>query len=141
MTRRRFDTVELAPWVEVRFDRSAGPGGQNVNKVSTRATVLFDFVACPLLTTFQKTRLAQRLATRITRDGRLRVVSQRERTQTRNRAAAETRLIELIADALHVAAQRRPTRPTTGSRERRLEAKRQRSQTKQLRQRRPRADD
>jgi ribosome-associated protein len=141
MARQRFDISELTPWIEIRFGPAAGPGGQNVNKVSTRATLLFDFAACPLLTAPQKTRLRQRLATRLSREGRLRIVSQRERFQVRNRAAAEQRLLELLTEALHVPARRRPTRPTAASRARRLTAKRQRGQIKRLRQRRPTADD
>jgi ribosome-associated protein len=133
MSRRRFDISELVPWIVVGFERSAGPGGQNVNKVSTRAVLLFDFETCPLITPGDKHRVRRHLRTRLTRDGRLRVVSQRERSQARNRAAAEERLLELLAAALYVPPRRRPTAPTAGSRERRLRAKRQRSETKQRR--------
>ena len=141
MSQRRFDTSELSPWIAVSFARSAGPGGQHVNKVSTRVSLLFDFEACPLLTGPQKSRLRQHLATRLTRDGRLRIVSQRERTQARNRAAAEQRLVDLLAAALYVPQPRRPTRPTAAARARRLQAKRRRGAIKQLRRQRPRIDD
>lgn len=133
MSRRQFDISELAPWIAVAFERSAGPGGQNVNKVSTRAALLFDFETCPLIAPGDKFRIRRHLRTRLTRDGRLRVVSQRERSQARNRAAAEERLLELLATTLYVPPRRRPTSPTAGSRERRLQAKLQRSQTKQRR--------
>jgi ribosome-associated protein len=133
VSRRQFEISELAPWIAVAFERSAGPGGQNVNKVSTRASLLFDFETCPLLATGDKYRIRQHLRTRLARDGRLRVVSQRERSQARNRAAAEERLLELLAAALYVAPRRRPTAPTAGSRERRLRQKRQRAETKQRR--------
>ena len=141
MARRPFNTAAMTPWIEVRFGPSAGPGGQNVNKVSTRATLLFDFAECPLLTKTERERIHARLATRLARDGRLRVVAQRERTQSRNRALAEQRLVELLTEALHVPKPRRPTRPTPGSRRRRLQSKRQRGQVKRLRQRPPALED
>jgi ribosome-associated protein len=140
MSRRHFAADELAPWIEVRYDRTQGPGGQNVNKVSTRATLLFDFEACDLLSETQKDRLRRVLATRRARDGRLRIVAQAARTQARNRSAAVERLIELLAAALYVPRSRKPTRPTAGSRERRLEGKRRRGQMKNLRQRPTGAD-
>ncbi|MBN2448412.1 MAG: aminoacyl-tRNA hydrolase [Phycisphaerae bacterium] len=133
--------TDLTPWCEVQFSRSAGPGGQNVNKVSTRATVLLDFEACTRLSDWQKARIRGRLRTRLARDGRLRVVSQVERTQARNRNRAERRLIELLAEAFTVQKSRRPTAPTRGSRERRLEAKRQRGDVKRQRRSRPGADE
>ena len=121
---------DLAPWCALRFDPGQGPGGQNVNKVSSRATILFDFRACPLLTDWQRERIAQRLAKRLTHDGRLRVVAQQQRTQAGNRELAQTRLVELLAQALHVPRRRRPTRPTAGSQRRRLETKRRRAEIK-----------
>ena len=134
---RRFDVSDLARWIEARFDPASGPGGQNVNKVSTRATLLFDFEACELLTDAQRGRIARCLASRLTRDGRLRVVAQRERTQAANRARAETRLLELLRAALHVARKRTPTRPTAASKRRRLNTKRRRGEIKRQRQSRP----
>jgi ribosome-associated protein len=134
MSRRHFTADELAPWIELRYDRTQGPGGQNVNKVSTRATLLFDFEACDLLSETQKDRLRRVVAARRARDGRLRIVAQAARTQARNRSAAVERLIELLAAVLYVPRSRKPTRPTAGSRERRLEGKRRRGQTKSLRQ-------
>ena len=131
----------LSPWIEARFSRSPGPGGQNVNKVNTRVTLLFDFSACGELSSAQKKRIGDRLSTRISSDGRLRVVCRRERSQVRNRRAAEARLLELLAEATHEAKTRRPTRPTAGSRERRLAGKRKRSAIVRARQRRPTADD
>lgn len=128
-----FEFAELAPWCEVRFDPARGPGGQNVNKVSTRATILFDFRACVLLSEVQRQRIAGRCAKRLTHDGRLRAVSQRERSQAANRTLVEARLVELLAEALHVPKRRRPTRPTGGSQRRRLETKRQHGETKRQR--------
>jgi len=136
----RLNITPLQPWIEARFARSSGPGGQNVNKVSTRATLLFDFQACDSLTAAQKKLIQARLTTRLSRDGRLRVVSQQTRTQAGNRATAEVRLIELLRETLKVPKRRRPTRPTGASRERRLRAKRQRGELKQSRRTRPSPD-
>ncbi len=133
MAAPRFDIPQLTPWLEMSFERASGPGGQNVNKVATRATLIFDFRTCRLLIDAERTRIAQRLAGRLTHDGRLRIVSQRARTQAGNRALAEARLLELLESALHIAAPRRPTRPTAGARRRRVEAKRQRGGLKQSR--------
>lgn len=130
---RRFEISDLAAWIEARFDPASGPGGQNVNKVSTRATLLFDFRRCPRLSVAERERVAQRCATRLARDGRLRVVSQRERSQAANRALAEARLLELLVQAVHVPKQRHSTLPTLGSQRRRLEAKKRRGQAKQRR--------
>jgi ribosome-associated protein len=141
MARQPLESADLTPWCAVRFDRAAGPGGQNVNKVNTRATLWFDFEACPLLPADDKTRVRQHLTTRLARDGRLRVVSQQQRTQAGNRTAAEQRLIELLTAALHVSQPRRPTHPTAGSQRRRVETKRRRGEAKQLRQRPPPASE
>jgi ribosome-associated protein len=128
------DFAKLAPWCEVRFDPGQGPGGQNVNKVSTRATILLDFRACPLFSELQRERIARRYAKRLTHDGRLRVVAQRQRTQAGNRTLAQERLVELVSQALRVPKRRRATRPTAGSQRRRLESKRRRGEIKRGRQ-------
>lgn len=128
-----FTLGELEPWIEARFDPASGPGGQHVNKASTRATLLFDFQACPRLSPAQRARIAQHCATRLSADGRLRVVAQQSRTQSDNRRLAGERLLELLAAALHVPRPRRPTTPTAGARRRRLEAKHQRARTKERR--------
>lgn len=141
MSADRLEVTQVRPWMEARFARSRGPGGQNVNKVSTRVTLLFDFQTCHLLTPTQKDRIRQRLATRLSRDGRLRVVSQKTRTQAANRAAAELRLLELLRAALKPPKPRRPTQPTRAARERRLKAKRRRGALKQLRAARSPAEE
>lgn len=140
MTRARVDIELLRHWIEATFTRSPGPGGQNVNKVSTRVTLLFDFQGCPHLSEPLKARVLRALHTRLSRDGRVRVSSHRERTQARNRAAAESRLVELITEAIHVPRDRRATKPTKASRRRRLDEKRRQSERKQQRRRRV-ADD
>ncbi len=117
--------------------RSSGPGGQNVNKVESRVTLLFDVAGSPTLTAGQKQRLAERLATRINRSGVLRVTSQKHRTQAANRAAAEARFVELVAGALERRRRRVATRPGAAAARRRLEEKRRRSRLKADRRRPP----
>ena len=129
------------PRSELRFEtsRSSGPGGQNVNKVETRVTLLFDLEGSQSLTAGQKERLTRRLAGRINRAGLVRVVSQRHRTQAANRKASEERFVELVRDALERRKTRRPTRKPKRAERARLEDKRKRSQVKDLR-RKPPAD-
>ncbi len=113
--------------------RSGGPGGQNVNKVATRVTVLFDLAGSGSLSPAQKDAIRARLGSRVSREGVLRVVSQRHRTQPANRDAAFARLAELLRDALREPEPRVPTRPTAASRRRRLEEKTRRARIKQER--------
>ena len=113
--------------------RSGGPGGQHVNKVNSRVTLWFDVMASPSLSDEQKQRLASRLATRINRDGVMRVVSQRHRSQSANRNAAVERFAELVREALATAPPRRKTSVSQAAKTRRLETKKQRSQLKQQR--------
>ncbi|MBK8915146.1 MAG: aminoacyl-tRNA hydrolase [Phycisphaerales bacterium] len=130
---------DLLPHISHEFDRGGGPGGQHVNKVSTRAVVLFDFEQCPKFDAAQRTLIRRRMAKRLSADGRIRIVSQSERSQSANRADAEQRLLTLLIAATHVERPRTPTRPTAGSRRRRLAAKQQRSETKRMRARPPEA--
>ena len=115
-----------------RFSTSGGPGGQHVNTANTRAEVRFDVAGSPSLGPRQRARLLERLGPEV------RVVASDERSQLRNRELALERLRSRLAEGLHVERPRRATKPTKAAKEKRLEAKRHRSETK--RRRRGRGD-
>jgi ribosome-associated protein len=119
------------------FIRSSGPGGQNVNKLSTAVQLRFDVRGSPALPNDVALRLMRLAGKRLTREGVLVITAQRHRTQERNRQDARERLIELIRQAAVVPIKRRPTRPTRASRERRLESKKRRAGIKGLRRAKP----
>jgi len=123
------------PIVELsfRFSRSSGPGGQHVQKTSTRVELLFDVASSPSLTDYQRTRIQERLASHIDSTGVLHLAAQSERSQLRNREEVLARFQALVRGALKRRKIRRPTHPTAASIERRLHAKRKRSGLKQMR--------
>jgi ribosome-associated protein len=123
--------------LEESFIRSSGPGGQNVNKLATAVQLRFDVRHSPSLPNDVRARLETLAGRRLTRDGVLVITAQRHRTQERNRQDALDRLIELIRQAAVRPVPRRPTRPTKGSRERRIESKKRRGGVKRLRNTRP----
>ena len=113
-----------------RFVRASGPGGQNVNKVASAVQLRFDALNSPSLPEDLRARLLARRDRRITDDGVIVISAQRFRTLERNREDARERLAALILAATHVAKKRVATRPTRASKERRLGAKKERSQVK-----------
>jgi len=139
--------IEITPHLSIPEDeltikatRSSGPGGQHVNKVSTRIVLEFDVDASPSLTSTQKRRIREHLATRIALDGRLRIRCQRHRSQAANRREVVERFVALLQQALKPRARRVKTRVPRGQRARRLDSKRKRSEQKRQR-RSPGHDD
>jgi ribosome-associated protein len=122
------------------FARSGGPGGQNVNKVASKAVLHWNLSANTTLPPDVKERLRAREANRITTEGELVIQSQRSRDQGKNIEDCRAKLREMVVRALHVPRPRRPTKPSKGSRQRRLADKKQQSQRKASR-RRPSADE
>jgi ribosome-associated protein len=109
---------------------SSGPGGQNVNKLSTKVTLWFNVVNSPSLSPEQKDLVRRRLVNRIGKDGVLRVISQQTRSQVENKQLAVERFVQLLRNALEQVPIRKKTRVSKGAKERRLEEKKQRSTLK-----------
>jgi ribosome-associated protein len=113
--------------IQLRFSRSSGPGGQHAQRSESRVEAIFDVEASSALTEAQKRRVIARAGPI------LRAIAQDERSQWRNRELATERLVETLREALKIPRKRRPTKPTKAARERRLEQKKKRSETKRLR--------
>ena len=132
--------ISILPGISIPEDelhftasRSGGPGGQNVNKVSSRVTLVFHVQTSAALSEDQKRRISDRLATRINKEGELRIISQRTRSQEMNRMDAIERFAELIRRALTPERPRIKTRVPAAAHERRIEKKKRRTVVKQAR--------
>jgi ribosome-associated protein len=135
------DTISIdESEIDESFVRSSGPGGQNVNKLSTAVQLRFDVRRSPSLPNDVAIRLMALAGSRMTKDGVLVLVAQNQRTQERNRAEALERLADLIRQAAVRPKPRRATRPTKASKEKRIQSKKRRSDIKSIRRDRPGAD-
>lgn len=119
--------------LDVRVSRSSGAGGQHVNKTSSRVEIFWNIRRSSALTDAQRARLTEKLASRMTTEGSIRVVASDMRSQSRNRELAEERLAELVRRALVVPRKRKPTKPSRAAKEARLESKKRQSHKKRER--------
>ena len=135
------DTISLdESELEESFVRSSGPGGQNVNKLSTAVQLRFDVRRSLSLPNDVAIRLMKIAGSRMTKDGVLVLIAQNQRTQERNRAEARERLIAMIKEAAVAPIKRRATKPSKSQKRERLEGKKRRSGVKELRRSKPSFD-
>ncbi len=123
--------------LDVRVSRASGAGGQHVNKTSSRVEIIWNVVESRALSEEQRSRLRQKLASRLTTEGSIRVVASDMRSQSRNRDLAEERLADLVRQALIIPKKRRATKPTRAAKEARLESKKRHSSKKRDRRTTP----
>lgn len=123
--------------IEFRASRAGGPGGQHVNRRETRIEARWNVLESASISEAERARILAKLGARIGKDGVLRVVAEAERSQHRNKELATSRLQELVAAALEVPKQRKPTRPSRSAREERLREKKLRGEIKALRKKPP----
>jgi ribosome-associated protein len=116
--------------LDVRVSRSSGAGGQHVNKTSSRVEIFWNIVGSRALSEEQRARLREKLASRLTTEGSVRVVASDMRSQSRNRELAEERLADLVRRALVIPRKRRATKPTRAAKEARLDSKKRHSTKK-----------
>jgi len=121
------DAESIRSEIAFRFSRSSGPGGQHAQKTSTRAEAIFDVAESAALSSAERARVLAKLGPVV------RAVAQDERSQLRNRELAADRIVEQLTEAVKVRRRRRPTKPTAQSRVQRLDDKKRRGRTKQLR--------
>ena len=123
--------------IEFRASRAGGPGGQHVNRRETRIEARWNVLESASITEAERARILAKLGARIGKDGVLRVVAEAERSQYRNKELATSRLQELVAAALKVPRQRKPTRPSRSAKQERLREKKRRGEIKALRKKPP----
>ena len=133
-THRSIDAVLLGSELQYTTSRSSGPGGQNVNKVNTKVTLKFDITQSRVLTDEERVVLLDKLSTKLTSAGILVVVAQDKRSQLQNREEATRKLEVLIAKAFTKKKVRKPTKPSKGAVEKRINRKKQQSEKKKGRQ-------
>ncbi|MGK9125468.1 aminoacyl-tRNA hydrolase [Olivibacter sp. SA151] len=124
---------ELSPYIQYKTSRSGGSGGQHVNKVSSKVELQFDFQACKLWNEEEKTHLRQKLSNRLSSEGKLQIISQKDRSQFKNKASAQEKLLHILAAASSVQKLRKPTNRSKASVEKRLADKRYRALIKMKR--------
>ena len=122
--------------LDVRVSRSSGAGGQHVNKTSSRVEIFWNIPSSQAISEEERSRLLDKLASKLTTEGSVRVVASDMRSQSRNRELAEERLAELVRRALIIPKKRRATKPTKASKEARLEEKKRQAKKKRDRQQR-----